>query len=221
MLTERYKHALVFAAEVHEGHMRKQTDIAYLAHLISVSALVMEHGGSETEAIAALLHDSIEDRGDEYVSRFHVAPLRGREALKRDIEFLFGHQVLDIVLDCTDDEYLPQRAPAVKGTAEEWLLRKETFLEQLRRSDRLESLRVSCADKLHNARSLLSDYELEGESIWRLFRTGKKEDQVWYYGSTAEIFSDRAAVLDDPGLRRMAGEITAIVERIDEIDADR
>ena len=218
MLTDRYKHALVFAAEVHEGHTRKQTDIAYLAHLISVSALVMEHGGSETEAIAALLHDSIEDRGDEYVSRFHVPPLRGRPALKRDIEYLFGREVLGIVLDCTDDEYLPQREPAQKGTVEEWLLRKETFLEQLRRSSALDSLRVSCADKLHNARSLLSDYELEGESIWRLFRTGNKADQVWYYGSSAEIFSVRAAALDDPGLRRMAGEIAAIVERIEAMD---
>lgn len=215
MLTDRYKQALVFAADVHEGHTRKQTDVAYLAHLISVSALVMEHGGSETEAIAALLHDSIEDRGDQYASRFEVEPRQGRDALKRDIELLFGRDVLDIVLHCTDDEYLPQRTPSVKGTAEEWLLRKETFLEQLRRSEDRGALRVSCADKLHNARSLLGDYELEGESVWELFRTGNKADQVWYYGSTAEIFAERARVLDDPGLMKMARELAIVVGHIE------
>lgn len=217
MLTDRYKQALVFAADVHEGHTRKQTDVAYLAHLISVSALVMEHGGSEVEAIAGLLHDSIEDRGNEYVSRFEIEPRTGRDALKRDIELLFGRDVLEIVLHCTDDEYLPQRTPSVKGSAEEWLLRKETFLEQLRRSDDKGALRVTCADKLHNARSLLADYELEGEAVWEVFRTGNKADQVWYYGSIAEILRERAGVLDDPGLRRMAGEIGTIVERIEEM----
>ena len=117
MLTERYRSALQFAATLHDTHLRKGTEIAYLSHLMSVSALVMENAGNETEAIAALLHDSIEDRGETYFSRFLVAPREGRSALKRDIQLLFGADVLSIVEHCTDDEYLPAGRAVKKGFA--------------------------------------------------------------------------------------------------------
>ncbi len=77
MLTSRYKSAMQFAATVHDGHLRKGTQVAYLSHLMSVSALVMENGGNEDEAIAALLHDAIEDRGDVYESPFRMEPRTG------------------------------------------------------------------------------------------------------------------------------------------------
>ena len=96
MLTNRYKSAMQFAATLHDGHLRKGTQVAYLSHLMSVSALVMESGGDEDEAIAALLHDSIEDRGNAYESPFEVQPRAGRDALKRDIELQFGAAVLSI-----------------------------------------------------------------------------------------------------------------------------
>jgi (p)ppGpp synthase/HD superfamily hydrolase len=87
---------------VHDGHLRKGTQVAYLSHLMSVSALVMENGVNEDEAIAALLHDAIEDRGNAYDSPFLVEPRTGRAALKRDIELQFGTEVLSIVRQCTD-----------------------------------------------------------------------------------------------------------------------
>ncbi|MDK0777613.1 HD domain-containing protein, partial [Clostridium perfringens] len=79
MLSTKYRKALEFAADLHAEHFRKGTEIHYLSHLLSVSALVMEHGGSEDEAIAGLLHDSIEDQGDDYASRFFGPPARGRD----------------------------------------------------------------------------------------------------------------------------------------------
>lgn len=212
MLTERYRDALQFAATVHDAHMRKGTEIAYLSHLISVSALVMESGGNETEAIAALLHDSIEDRGTDYRSGFLVEPRQGRDALKRDIKLLFGSDVLRIVEHCTDDEYLPGGRTAPKGSIEEWKKRKRAYLAKLARQVDRGALRVSCADKLHNARAILADYEVEGESVWQRFTADTKALQLWYYDGLAKRLSQRARVLDDPALTRMARQLRAVVE---------
>jgi (p)ppGpp synthase/HD superfamily hydrolase len=214
MLTERYKTALQFAATVHDTHLRKGTEIAYLSHLISVSALVMENGGNETEAIAALLHDSIEDRGKDYSSEFLVPPRQGRDALKRDIKLLFGPEVLEIVEHCTDDEYLPRGQAANKGTPAEWKKRKRAYLAKLGRQDNRGALRVSCADKLHNARAILADYEVEGEALWQRFTASTKALQLWYYDGLAKRFTQRAKALKDPGLTRMARQLSAVVEAV-------
>jgi (p)ppGpp synthase/HD superfamily hydrolase len=214
MLTERYRTALQFAATLHDTHRRKGTEIAYLSHLISVSALVMESGGNETEAIAALLHDAIEDRGKDYLSHFLVQPREGRDALKRDIQLLFGPEVLDIVVHCTDDEYLPGGRTARKGTAAEWKKRKRAYLAKIARQDDRGVLRVSCADKLHNARAILADYEVEGEDLWHRFTASTKTLQLWYYESLAKRFTQRAKVLKDPGLTRMARQLRAVVEAV-------
>ncbi len=214
MLTERYKQALQFAATVHDEHLRKGTQVAYLSHLISVSALVMENGGDEDEAIAALLHDAIEDRGDEYASSFQVEPRAGREALKRDIELLFGHRVLRLVEQCTDDEYLPAGKPVEKGTVEEWRLRKRHYLDALRQKTDVGALRVSCADKLHNARAILVDYETDGDQLWKRFRSGNKADQLWYYDQLSDALMERCVTLGDPGLQRLARQFAATVEAI-------
>jgi hypothetical protein len=157
MLSEKYRQSLDFAAGLHHGHMRKGTEIDYLSHLLSVSALVMEHGGSEDEAIAGLLHDALEDQGDGYQSRFHIDPTTGRDALKRDLALLFGTRVRDIVIACTDDEdYAPGHKSKDKSV-EAWRERKERYLAKLRTASDAGILRVSSADKLHNLLSLPDD----------------------------------------------------------------
>ncbi len=214
MLTHRYKAAMQFAATVHDGHLRKGTQVAYLSHLMSVSALVMENGGSEEEAIAALLHDAIEDRGNGYQSPFHVEPRQGRDALRRDIELQFGPEVLSLVRQCTDDEYLPAGRPSEKGSPEEWRLRKTAYLESLRKKAEVGPLRVSCADKLHNARAILADYEIEGEKLWQRFSVKSRQEQLWYYDGLADVFAERSLLLGDPGLQRLARQLSATVEAI-------
>ena len=214
MLTNRYKTAMQFAATVHDGHLRKGTQVAYLSHLMSVSALVMESGGNEDEAIAALLHDAIEDRGNVYESRFLVEPRKGREALKRDIELQFGAEVLAIVRQCTDDEYLPAGRPSEKGSAEEWRVRKAAYLEALHKKGEVAPLRVSCADKLHNARAILADYEVEGERLWQRFNVKSKREQLWYYEGLADAFTERSLLLGDAGLQRLSRQLAATVEAI-------
>ena len=214
MLTERYKAAMQFAATVHDGHVRKGTQVAYLSHLISVSALVMENGGSENEAIAALLHDAIEDRSEGYQRGFAAEPRNGRAALKRDIELHFGTEVLHLVEQCTDDEYLPTGRPAEKGTVDEWRERKTRYIEALRSKTDIGALRVSCADKLHNARAILADYEIDGEKLWKRFRSGRKEDQLWYYEGLSDALAERSLMLGDPGLNRLARQLAATVEAI-------
>ena len=215
MLTDRYKQALQYAAEVHEGHTKKGSDVAYLSHLLSVSALVMENDGDEDEAIAGLLHDSVEDRGDTYQTRCGAKPPIGRAALKHDIEKLFGARVRDLVMHCTDDEYLPEGKPAQKGSAEEWKTRKKHYLARLATQADAGALRVSCADKLHNARAVLVDYETLGEEVWQRFRTQSKADQLWYYRNLAQILGRRAAEVGDAGLKRLAGQLVAVVQAIE------
>jgi (p)ppGpp synthase/HD superfamily hydrolase len=214
MLTERYKTALQFAARVHDGHVRKGTQVAYLSHLLAVSALVMENGGSEDEAIAALLHDSIEDQGHDYESLFHVEPKLGREALKRDIELQFGTAVLSIVRQCTDDEYLPAGRPTEKGSVEEWHRRKQAYVAGLKQKSDLGALRVSCADKLHNARAIFADYEVDGEKLWQRFTAKSKTEQLWYYSGLVDAFVERSLLLGDEGLQRLARQLAATVEAI-------
>ena len=171
MLTERYRSALQFAATVHDRHLRKGTEIAYLSHLISVSALVMENGGNETEAIAALLHDAIEDRGKDYWSRFLVKPREGRDCAEaRHHGCCSDPDVLRIVEHCTDDEYLPGKPGGREGYA--WPTGRSAsaaYLAKIAKQVDLGALRVSCADKLHNARAILADYEVEGDSLWQRF----------------------------------------------------
>jgi len=214
MLSQKYRQALDFAASLHHGHMRKGTEIDYLSHLLSVSALVMEHGGSEDEAIAGLLHDALEDQGDGYQSRFHGDPTKGREALKGDLDLLFGERVRDIVIACTDDEdYAPGHKSKDKSV-EAWRERKERYLAKLRATSDAGILRVSSADKLHNARAILSDYVAVGEDFWLRFKPKVKSDQLWYFEKLFEAFEERAAALGDSGNRRMAMELGAVLNRI-------
>jgi (p)ppGpp synthase/HD superfamily hydrolase len=165
MLTSRYDEAFRYAHELHRAQMRKATSIPYISHLMIVSALVIENGGSEDQAIGALLHDVAEDQG-------------GAETLE-EIRTRFGDPVAEIVSDCTDswDEPKP-----------DWRPRKEAYLAKLpTKSPR--SLLVSLADKTHNAEAILFDYRVSGDPLWDRFNGGA-EGTRWYYRSLANIFSE-------------------------------
>jgi (p)ppGpp synthase/HD superfamily hydrolase len=165
MLTSRYDEAFRYAHELHGTQMRKGTSIPYLSHLMIVSGLVIENGGTEDQAIGALLHDAAEDQG-------------GAETLQ-DIRTRFGDSVAAIVSDCTDswDEPKP-----------EWRPRKEIYLAKLPAKP-ARSLLISLADKTHNAEAILFDYRVLGDALWDRFNGGAAGTR-WYYQSLANIFSE-------------------------------
>jgi HD domain len=170
VFTPRVMRALAYAAHVHRHQRRKATGIPYLAHLISVAALVAEDGGDETEVVAALLHDVAEDHGGE--------------ARLQDLRRRFGPEVESAVRALSDS----LRAEGVPK--ESWRPRKQRYLDHLRAEQRAGVLRVSNADKLHNARAILADHRQVGEAIWNRF-DGSPHQQLWYYRELAAIFSDR------------------------------
>ena len=163
MTTDRFEEALAYACRLHRNQMRKGTSIPYISHLMSVAALVLEHGGNEDQAIAALLHDGPEDQG-------------GEETLAQ-VRRMFGDDVASIVSDCTD---------AWTDPKPEWRMRKEAYLAKLPHK-RAESLLVSLADKTHNAEAILYDYRVLGDRVWERF-IGGREGTRWYYGAMAEFF---------------------------------
>jgi (p)ppGpp synthase/HD superfamily hydrolase len=165
MLTERFDEALAYASRLHRDQRRKGTAIPYISHLLSVAALVLEHGGNEDQAIAALLHDAAEDQGSQ-------------ETLE-EIRRRFGDTVATIVADCTDAWEEPKPA---------WRPRKEAYIATLPEKDPL-SLLVSLADKTHNARAILADYRHMGDDLWRRF-SGGKDGTFWYYQTLAEVYQE-------------------------------
>jgi (p)ppGpp synthase/HD superfamily hydrolase len=162
-LGPRFLRAFHFAAEKHAGQTRKASSTPYLAHLMGVASLVLEFGGDEDLAIAALLHDVVEDCGG--------APLL------KEVRRRFGSRVAKIVDGCTDSDTDPKPP---------WRERKETYIRHLKSAD-AETRLVSAADKLHNVRSILSDYRNVGESIWSRF-SGGREGTLWYYRALLEEF---------------------------------
>ena len=165
-LTERFESALLLATRLHAEQVRKGSGVPYVSHLLAVSSLVMEHGGDEDQAIAALLHDAVEDQG-------------GLPTLKR-IRDEFGDRVADIVDGCTDSHETPKPP---------WRQRKEAYIKSIPEKSP-ETRFVSCADKLHNARAILADYRKFGDEIWTRFK-GKKEGMLWYLESCALAFSEQ------------------------------
>ena len=162
-LGPRFLRAFLFAAEKHKGQMRKASTIPYIAHLMGVASLVLEAGGDEDLAIAALLHDVVEDCG-------------GVPMLK-EVRRRFGKRVAAIVDGCTDADTEPKPP---------WRERKEQYLRHLKTAD-ADTRLVSAADKLNNVRSILSDYRAVGESVWSRFKGGR-EGTLWYYRTLLEIF---------------------------------
>ena len=165
-LTERFDRALLYALQAHRQQYRKESQIPYFSHLLSCAALVMERGGDEDQAIAALLHDVAEDQG-------------GNHRLA-EIEALFGERVRRIVEGCSDTLESPKPP---------WRERKESYLEHLSMSDD-DVLLVSLADKVHNLRIIYMDYQRVGDQVWDRFRGGKA-GSLWYFRSLLEIFRQR------------------------------
>ncbi len=165
-LGDRFRQALEYAATLHEGQARKCTDIPYIAHLIAVAAIVLEYGGDEDQAIAALLHDAIEDQGGD--------------ATRREIRERFGDRVVGMVNDCTDAEVEPKP---------EWKERKRAYIAHINSADEA-SLLVSMADKLHNSTAIVRDYRQVGAKVFKRFKPGA-EEVAWYYRSLVEAFDAR------------------------------
>jgi GTP pyrophosphokinase len=193
VLGEKFENALGYAAEVHGSQSRKGTDVPYISHLLAVAALVIEDGGSEDEAIAALLHDTVEDQG-------------GRERLD-DIRRRFGDVVADIVAGCSDADETPKAG---------WRVRKERYLARLRDEKCPGVFRVSVADKVHNLRSIVHDYRVHREALWERFSTGARDAmaQLWYYRSLCYAY--KAAGQEGPlfeELARLVRDLERLVDR--------
>jgi (p)ppGpp synthase/HD superfamily hydrolase len=151
----------------HGDQRRKGAETPYFGHILGVASLVVDEGGSEDEAIAALLHDAPEDQG-------------GEETLD-EIGEVFGEKVREIVLRLSD---------TLEDPKPPWKKRKRNYLAHLREESDRSVLLVSIADKLHNARSIVLDRADYGEQVWDRF-TGGKEGTLWYYGELVKIFDER------------------------------
>ncbi len=173
--------ALAFVADAFRYKIRKGTDIPYLTHLLAVMALVGEHGGSEEQMIAALLHDTLEDI----------------EGITRDdLELRFGGPVADMVVALSDTTEHPKP---------DWRSRKTRYLARLAHEGPWVKL-ISAADKLHNAQSLRRDRDHYGEAIWARFNAGR-EDQLWYYRSLLKALGHG---WEDPLLDTLRSEVAAL-----------
>jgi (p)ppGpp synthase/HD superfamily hydrolase len=198
--------ALDLAVEANQGEVRKGTLIPYLSHLLAVAALVYEHGGSDTQVAAALLHDMAEDQ-------------HGEAALRLIGDALPGHPEVVEMVRALSDAVVDD--PADKPP---WLDRKTAYLNQLRQEG-ADVLLVSAADKLHNCRAVLLDYRQHGEQLWTRFNQGR-EWQLWYYTELASIFTERLPGPLADELRRTVDSlhdlVLAAVPDLDrEIDAVR
>lgn len=160
---KRLAEGVEFALSAHAKQKRKGTDIPYASHLLGVASLVLEYGGDEEQAIAAMLHDAVEDQGTD---------------LEPVIRERFGTRVADIVLGCTDADTLPKPP---------WRERKEAYIHHLEEASR-EVLLVSLADKVHNARAICTDVRTHGVVVFDRFKAGQ-QGTLWYYTTLSAAFS--------------------------------
>jgi (p)ppGpp synthase/HD superfamily hydrolase len=167
-LTPKFAEALGYAAEKHATQTRKAGEVPYLGHLLSVAGLVIEAYGTETQAIAALLHDAAEDQGGERTLA--------------EIDQKFGADVASIVAECSDTFDVPKPP---------WRGRKERYIQHLREASD-DAVLVSLADKLDNARAILRDFRAHGNEVWQRFSVQDPQLHLWYYRSLLEVYSQRA-----------------------------
>jgi (p)ppGpp synthase/HD superfamily hydrolase len=187
MTSDRLAEAFAYALDRHRAQQRKGTRIPYISHLMQVAGLVMEYGGDEEQTIAALLHDAIED-----------APAGEAETVREQIRIRFGQRVSDIVEGCSDADTQPKP---------EWRPRKELYLAHLDKATD-DVLLVSAADKLHNARAILTDLKEVGSALWDRF-TGERSGTLWYYRSLVQAY--RAAAAN----RRLVEDLDDVVSEIE------
>ena len=181
MLTNRFDDALAYASRIHRDQRRKGTDIPYISHLLGTAAIALENGADEDQAIAALLHDAVEDQGGSA----RLAEIRAR----------FVNRVAEMVDHCTDTDIEPKPP---------WRARKEAYIASLAFKP-TASLAVSLADKTHNAGAIVADLAAVGDGVWERF-TGKRDGSLWYYRSLVAAFRAKlggvaterfAALVDD------------------------
>jgi (p)ppGpp synthase/HD superfamily hydrolase len=185
LLSHRFEEALGLAFRLHAAQERKISGVPYVTHLLAVAAIVLEYGGSEDEAIAALLHDGPEDQG-------------GTECLE-DIRMRFGDEVARIVADCSDS-FVKPKPP--------WRERKAHHLRHLASAGRSSAL-VSAADKLHNARAILLDLRESGTGVWDRFKGGK-DGTLWYYREILGVLRDRIPAGLEAEIARTIAEVETL-----------
>lgn len=194
-LTDRFVRAVDYARQVHVN-CRKETLVPYMAHLLGVASLVMGENGevgfplTEDMVIAALLHDAVEDEGG--IPRL------------RDIEANFGKDVSRMVEGLTDS------FEEDSSKKEKWEDRKSSYIKRLRKESQ-ETLLVSVADKLYNARSIVADYREEGAQVWKRFKRGR-DQQLWYFNELIKVFDQR-------GSNRMVEELKRVVQELTQLSA--
>jgi GTP pyrophosphokinase len=184
----KFDQALAYTAVIHAGQVRHKTRMPALAHLMGVAGLALEYGANEQEAIAALLHDAVEDAG-------------GEDRLK-DIRARFGDNVADIVAGCT--------ASAKKADAP-WRDVKQKFITGLGKASSSVRLVAAC-DKLHNARALLRNLRVQGESLWRRYPDGK-DGALWYFRSLTQAFKKHGPASIGDELDRVIREIEVLASK--------
>lgn len=186
MLSDKFTEALVYATQLHATQIRKGSGIPYIAHLLGVASIALEYGANESEVIAALLHDAIEDQGGAKI--------------RDEIQQRFGETVAQIVEGCTDTDITPKPP---------WRARKEAYIAHIPKASTSVRL-VSAADKLYNAQSILKDYRQMGDEIWQRF-TGKKEGTLWYYRSLVNAFRQVDATPLIEELDRVVSQLEQLV----------
>lgn len=185
MLTARFDDAVSYASALHRTQVRKESGVPYVAHLLAVAASVLESGEADEDvAIAALLHDAIEDQG---VTALALASR-------------YGDRVASIVVECTDTDQVPKPP---------WRPRKEAYVARLETASR-QALLVTAADKLHNVRSMLRDLRVSGPSMWDRFSAGPA-DQLWYHRAVADVLTRRLGGSLADELRRAVDALAAAV----------
>ncbi|MFO1514269.1 MAG: HD domain-containing protein [Verrucomicrobiota bacterium] len=184
-LTSKFEQALSYTLQAHAQQVRKGSGTPYFAHLMGVAAIALENGATEDEAIGALLHDAVEDQG-------------GQPRL-RDIERRFGPVVADIVAGCSDTDVVPKPP---------WAERKRLYLAEVSKaSDSVQF--ISAADKLYNARAILTDYRAIGDAVWSRFKGGKA-GTLWYYRGLAGAYTS-------PRAKSVVDELKIVVSELEEV----
>lgn len=183
-LTSCFSEALLLAHALHSDQKRKQSKVPYISHLLGVCAIALEYGANEEEAIAALLHDAVEDQGGADTEKL----IRER----------FGDNVADIVRNCSDTDVTPKPP---------WRERKERYIAHLQTAN-ASTLLVSASDKLHNCQTILSDFREVGDEVWQRFKGGK-DGTLWYYQSLVTAFDNNSHHRP-----RLVGELNHVVEEL-------
>jgi (p)ppGpp synthase/HD superfamily hydrolase len=190
-----FGNALAFAAKLHGKQTRKGSDTPYISHLLAVTAIALDHGATEDEAIAAVLHDAVEDQGGQ--------------ATLEEIRRRFGDQVASIVAACSDTDESPKPP---------WRERKEAYVARLRTEPYSVRL-VVAADKLHNVRDVLRSYRIHGDDLWSHFKGGR-DGTIWYYGAVVDALN-QAATSDEKQLNALIQEISDSLSMLKQAVAKR